>query len=162
HQKMKRLIIILFFSGAISSAQHVPIISQYMFNDVALNPANTGNQNALSLFGNFRAQWVGIPGAPTTYSFTAHSPLKNLSSSVGLQFFSDKIGVDQSTGIFGSYAYRIKMEKSSLSFGLAGGIMMVRANNSELQVNDAGDMLLVDSPLGVLPDVSFGMSLNAD
>ena len=159
---MKRLIVILFFSASFASAQHVPIISQYMFNDVALNPANTGNQNALSLFGNFRAQWVGIPGAPTTYSFTAHSPLKNMSSSVGLQFFADKIGVDQNTGIFGSYAYRIRMDKSALSFGLAGGIMMVRSNNSELQVNDAGDNLLVDSPLGIIPDVSFGMSFNAE
>lgn len=159
---MKRLTVILLFGATVATAQHVPIISQYMFNDVALNPANTGNQNALSLFGNFRAQWVGIPGAPTTYSFTAHTPLKKLSSSVGLQFFSDKIGVDQSNGIFGSYAYRIKMKKSSLSFGLAAGIMLVRSNNSQLQVNDGADALLVDSPLGIIPDVSFGMSWNTE
>lgn len=159
---MKKLLIISIFVSSFATAQHVPIISQYMFNDIALNPANTGNQDALSLFGNFRAQWVGIPGAPTNYSFSAHSPLKNVSSSVGLQMFADKIGVDQNTGIFGSYAYRIKMKKSALAFGLAGGVMLVKSNNSQLAVNDAGDNLLTDSPLGIIPDVSFGMSLNAE
>jgi type IX secretion system PorP/SprF family membrane protein len=159
---MKYLAFISLLISLNVNAQHTPIISQYMFNDVALNPANTGNQGALSLFGNFRAQWVGIPGAPTTQSFSAHSPLRKSSSSLGVQFFADQIGVSKSTGIFGSYAYRIKMKKSSLAFGLAGGIMMIRSNNSELAVNDNGDFLLVDSPLGVIPDVSFGMSLNSE
>ncbi|MBD3638007.1 MAG: type IX secretion system membrane protein PorP/SprF [Crocinitomicaceae bacterium] len=158
---MKYLLTILLFVSGAAYAQHVPIISQYMFNDIALNPANTGNQNSLSIFGSYRAQWVGIPGAPKTQSFSAHSPLRNASSSVGIQFFADQIGVDKSTGIFGSYAYRIKMKKVNLSFGLAGGLFLVRSNNSQLAANDSGDELLVDSPLGIMPDVSFGMNLNA-
>ena len=40
--------------------------------------------------------------------------------------------------------------------------MLVRSGNSQLAVNDAGDALLVDSPLGVMPDFSFGMSWNAE
>ena len=73
---MRILVLISLFIGSVAFSQHIPIISQYMFNDIALNPANTGNQNALSLFGSYRAQWVGIPGAPTTYSFCAHSPFQ--------------------------------------------------------------------------------------
>src|SRR5690606_10392019 len=72
------------------------------------------------------------------------------------------IGVDQNTGVFGNYAYRIKMKKSSLSFGVAGGIMMVKSNGSKLNVNDTGHQLLADSPLGIMPDVSFGLSLNGE
>jgi type IX secretion system PorP/SprF family membrane protein len=132
-----------------------------MFSDLALNPASTGNQDGLSLFGNFRAQWVGIPGAPMTQSFSAHSPLRNASSAVGIQFFADQIGVDKNTGVFGSYAYRIDMKDSRLAFGVAGGLSLVRSNNASLNVNDNTDGTLTDSPLGVLPDFSFGMSLTA-
>jgi type IX secretion system PorP/SprF family membrane protein len=158
---MRFLVVILLFTSATLRAQYVPILSQYMFNDLALNPANTGNQDGLSLFGNFRAQWVGIPGAPMTQTFSAHSPLRTKSSAIGLQFFADQIGVDRNTGIFGSYAYHIDMKTSRLSFGLSGGVSLVRSNNSELQVNDGGDVALTDTPLGVMPDASFGMSLNA-
>lgn len=158
---MRILIVISFLVAFTTRAQYVPILSQYMFNDLSLNPANTGNQDGLSLFGNFRAQWVGIPGAPMTQTFSAHSPLKNSSSAIGLQFFSDKIGVDRNNGIFASYAYRINMKAARLSFGLSGGVFFVRSLNSELQVNNNNDATLTDSPLGVLPDASFGVSLNA-
>ncbi|UKN01140.1 type IX secretion system membrane protein PorP/SprF [Paracrocinitomix mangrovi] len=156
---MKKLIYILCFLGFNAHGQLTPIISQYMFNDVALNPANTGNQESLSLFADFRAQWVGINGAPMTQSFTAHSPLRNTNSAVGIQFFADQIGVDRNTGIYGSYAYRIPMAKMKLSFGITGGVSLVKSNYSNLAVNDNSDNLLVDTPLGILPDCSFGVSL---
>lgn len=159
---MRGLIVIAILTVSVARAQYIPILSQYMFSDLALNPANTGNQDALSLFGNFRAQWVGIPGAPMTQTFSAHTPLKNTSSAVGIQFFADQIGVDKTTGIFGSYAYRIQMDKSRFSFGLSGGVSFIKSNNSALNVAATGsDILLVDSPLGIVPDVSFGMSLNS-
>lgn len=154
------LYILCFWSTAVFS-QYTPLISQYMFNDVTLNPANTGNKNALSVFGGFRAQWVGIPGAPMTQSFVAHSPLRNKSSALGVQVFADQIGVDRNTGVFGSYAYRIRMKTTTLSFGIAGGINMIKSNNSQLEVNDQGDDLLNDSPLSILPDASFGLALNS-
>ncbi|MCB9225141.1 MAG: type IX secretion system membrane protein PorP/SprF [Crocinitomicaceae bacterium] len=159
---MRVLIVILIFFSVAARAQYVPILSQYMFNDMALNPANTGNQEALSIFGNYRAQWVGIPGAPTTQTLSVHSPLKSLNSAVGLQFFADQIGVNRNTGIYGSYAYRIRMKTARLSFGLSGGISMLRSRNSQLQVNDQGDGSLTDTPLGILPDFSFGASLNSE
>ncbi|MEX1003690.1 MAG: type IX secretion system membrane protein PorP/SprF [Crocinitomicaceae bacterium] len=158
---MKSLTLIALFFSTLATAQYVPIISQYMFNDVILNPANTGNKEALSLFGSYRAQWVGIPGAPMTQSFVAHSPLRNKSSAVGIQCFSDQIGVDKTTAIFGSYAYRINMPSMRLSFGLSAGVNLIKSSNTQLQVNDQGDGLLTDSPLFIIPDVSFGMALNS-
>lgn len=157
---MRLIFIISLLLCNVVRAQHVPLISQYMFNDMALNPANTGNQDAFSMFGNFRAQWVGIPGAPLTQTFSVHSPMRSESSALGLQFFADQIGVDKTTGIFANYAYRIHMKEARLSFGLSAGINLVKSNNSQLLVNDAGDDLLADTPLGVMPDFSFGMSYN--
>jgi type IX secretion system PorP/SprF family membrane protein len=155
---MKQIILIAFLFGSFAKGQHVPILNQYLFNGVALNPAFTGNEDALSLAGSFRAQWVGIDGAPLTQSFVAHTPLKGMNSAVGVQFYADQIGVDRNSGVFGSYAYRLKMKDARLSFGLSAGVKFVRSFYSNLSVPDSDDLLIMnDSPLGVLPNVSFGM-----
>lgn len=128
-----------------------------MFNGVALNPAYTGSQEALSIVGSFRAQWLGFPGAPTTQALTVHAPLKQYNSSAGIQVYADQIGVDRTTGIFGSYAYRLRFENAKLAIGLSGGIKLIKSFYSQLATNDTDDNLLInDTPLGVIPDFSFG------
>lgn len=154
---MRKLWVILLFLSSTAVAQHVPLQSQYMFNPVALNPAFTGSAEGLSAVGSYRSQWVGFEGAPTTQSITVHSPLKNQNSAVGLQFFADQIGVDRTIGLYGSYAYRLRFDNAKLSLGISGGINFMRAYYSRLNVNDNADQLLMaDSPLGVLPEFSFG------
>jgi len=150
-------ILVLLLSGTVK-AQHVPLQSHYMFNGIALNPAYTGSEDAFSMIGSFRAQWIGFPGAPLTQSLTAHAPLKNMNSAVGAQVFADQIGVTRNTGVFGSYAYRLRMNTSTLVFGVSGGVNFIRSFYSRLEGNDAGDAVTMnDSPLGVMPDFSFGM-----
>lgn len=156
---MKKLIFISFLMSSFwASAQHAPLQSQYMFNGVALNPAYTGSEDVFSIIGSFRAQWVGFPGAPLTQSLTAHAPLKGMNAAVGLQVYGDQIGITKNTGVFGSYAYRLRMRNSTLVFGAAGGVNFIKSNFSQLQGNDAQDQLIMnDSPLGIMPDFSFGM-----
>ena len=151
------VIAITLISAANGFGQHVALQSHYMFNGVALNPALTGSENAFSLIGSYRTQWVGFDGTPVTQSITAHAPLRNSSSSVGIQFYRDQIGVDAETGIYGSYAYKLKTgSKSHLSLGIAGGISFYRGNYSELFVHDNGDDLLYDTRFAPAPDFSFG------
>ena len=162
---MKKLIFtILFFKLSLGFSQLVPIQSQYMFNGIALNPAFTGSEDAFSIVGSMRAQWLGFPGAPTTQSLSAHAPLKGMKSAIGLQVYADQIGVSKNTGIFGSYAYRLQVsKKSSLSFGVAGGVNLIKTNYSQLQGNDPDDIAaLNDTPLGILPDISLGMHYYTD
>jgi type IX secretion system PorP/SprF family membrane protein len=154
-----RIITLIIFSlfALISKAQFNPILDQYMFNGISLNPAVTGAENAFSLVGSYRAQWVGVDGAPQTQSITAHAPLKKTNLGLGLQIFADQIGVTRNTGIFASFAYRLKFEKSDLRFGLNTGINMIRNGYSSLAVNDQNDNLLInDTPRGLLPDAGFG------
>lgn len=155
---MRYILIIFLFVSTKTFAQHTPLLNQYMFNGVALNPAYTGSEEALSMVATLRAQWIGFPGAPTTQAFTMHAPFKKSNSAIGLQVFADQIGIDRNTGIFGSYAYRIRFKASTLSFGMAGGINLIKTYYSRLDVVDLQDQLLVnDTPLGILPDFSFGM-----
>jgi type IX secretion system PorP/SprF family membrane protein len=103
-----------------------------MFNMLAINPAYAGNKEVLCLTGLSRAQWIGIDGAPYSSTLSLDAPLKRKHIGVGVQLFSEKIGVTSSTGMYGSYAYRIQLKKSTLSFGLQGGAVHYTANYSRV------------------------------
>ncbi len=61
--------IILFFLVVCTVgvfAQQLPSYSQYMLNNVGLNPAYAGENGPLEIIMGRRTQWVGFPGAPVT------------------------------------------------------------------------------------------------
>jgi len=58
-------------------AQQEAMFSQYMFNILAINPAYAGSRDVLSLTTLGRYQWVGVEGAPKTFTFSIDSPIKN-------------------------------------------------------------------------------------
>ncbi|MCH2236117.1 MAG: PorP/SprF family type IX secretion system membrane protein [Crocinitomicaceae bacterium] len=160
---MRIIVFIFVFCGHFLMAQHSPIQSQYMFNPIALNPATAGNEDALSIQTSLRAQWTGFPGAPMTQNLSAHAPLKNENTALGLQLYSDQIGINRNTGLFGIYAYKLRFTNSSLSIGLSTGINFLKSYYSRLDVIDNQDELLFeDSPLGILPDASFGLHYSAN
>lgn len=141
---MKKIILIVtvfLFSGNIF-AQYYHHFSQYMSNGQAINPAYTGSREVLSTSLLYRDQWIGFDGAPRTMTFSAHTPLNQMSSAVGLQLFSDRIGVSKHNGVFVSYAYRIRFKKNhrTLAFGLGGGISMFRSNLNSVLTNTTGDV----------------------
>ncbi len=135
---MKRLIFIsiLMLTGEVVGQQS-PQYNQYMFNGLAINPAYAGVRECLSITGIHSNQWAGFDGAPTTNNITAHTPFKK-HSGVGINFFTDKIGVQTQSGLNGVYAYHLKLStKSKLSFGISGG-MSVFTNQDQ-------DVVLVDN-----------------
>ncbi len=90
---MRYLIIILFASFVNTvNAQQRAMFTQYMFNGLAINPAYSSVDDALSFTGIYRQQWTGFDGAPNTQSFTVHSPLKGSNTSVGFMLTRDHIG----------------------------------------------------------------------
>ena len=121
------------------SAQHSPVISQYMLNGLPLNPAFAGSRDALSMAASYRNQWVGYDGAPVTQTFSIHTPLKNESLGVGALLYSDRIGVTKEIGIQGNAAYRMRLGSGKMCFGMSGGFSHYTNNWSEIQVNDNDD-----------------------
>ncbi len=115
-----------WFGGAF--AQQDPHYSQYMFNQLAVNPAYAGSKEAISAAVFYRNQWTGMPGAPVTETFTIHSPMRNKKAALGFSVVADKIGPKSSIGAFGSYAYRIKVRDGKLSFGLRVGVYQYNYN----------------------------------
>ncbi len=143
----------------VTFSQKAPLQSQYVFNSVALNPAFTGSEGVFSIVGSYRSQWVGFPGAPQTEFLTAHAPLKDLKSAFGLQMYGDQIGVEKNNGIFGSYSYKLKLNKSSnLVFGIAGGVNFYTSYENTLLSKDNNDDLINKNVVNFTsPDFSYGM-----
>ena len=103
-------------------AQQDPQYSQYMFNQMAVNPGYAGSHDAICLTAVHRQQWVGIEGAPTTSVFTVNAPFKMFGAShgVGLTVMSDQVGfnTDVSAGL--AYAFRLPLGPGRLGIGVSG------------------------------------------
>ena len=95
-----------------AQAQFEPQFTQYMFNEMFINPAYAGSRDNISLTGAYRNQWVGIEGAPITQTLSGHAPLKNKKIGVGLSLMNEKIGVTHDMALFANYAYRIPMKRN--------------------------------------------------
>ncbi|MFT3738013.1 MAG: type IX secretion system membrane protein PorP/SprF [Breznakibacter sp.] len=106
-----------------ASAQQEPMYTQYMFNTVSVNPAYAGTRNAMNLLLLSRMQWVGLEGAPRTYTFSMHTPINNYKMGIGFSIVSDHIGPVDNSYFNINYAYRVQLtEKATLSMGIKGGI----------------------------------------
>jgi type IX secretion system PorP/SprF family membrane protein len=145
---MKKLLVVLiiimlssFWQGSNGLfAQQDPQYSQYMFNQLVINPAYAGSKEAFSAAMFLRSQWTGIEGAPKTESISIHGPLKNRKVGLGFAIIADQIGPKQSIGALGSYAYRIRVGTGKLSFGLRAGIYNYVYNWDDIVYKDQADI----------------------
>ena len=122
---MRRLLISLlcgFIALFDMIAQQDPQYSQYMFNQMAVNPGYAGSSDAICLALDHRQQWVGIEGAPVTSVFTVNAPFQMLGAShgAGLTVMRDKIGFDQNVSAGLDYAFRIPLGRGKLGIGVSG------------------------------------------
>ena len=140
-------------------AQQLPQYTQYMLNDLAINPAVAGKDNFADVRSNNRYQWVGMTDAPRTYMLTLHSPLKNKHMGLGTHIYTDIVGPTRRIGISLAYAYRIKIaEKTRLSFALSAGIQQWGIDGHKLILHDAGDdNLLTQYQTKTVPDFGAGL-----
>ena len=123
-------VILLFLTLSINSgnAQQDAQYTQYMFNTLSVNPAYAGSRGQLSFAGLYRSQWVGLEGAPETFTVNLHSPIRNSRLGYGISIVNDNIGdgVVQETYLDAVLSYTIDVSRDAkLSFGLkAGGNML--------------------------------------
>ena len=107
-----------------SIGQSLPMYSQYMYNMVNINPAYAGSRGVPSLSAIWREQWVGLPGSPSTKSFSYDLPTNDKKMGLGIQLFDDKyVNYIKRTGLNLYYNIKIPVsEKGVLSMGLKGGL----------------------------------------
>ena len=121
-----------------------------MYNMSVMNPAYaTDNADVMNMGGLYRAQWVGIKGAPTTQSFFIHKPLSKRVE-VGISVVHDEIGdVVKENNIYADFAYVLPLsETTKLSFGLKAGVTLFDTNFNGFALTDP------------LPDPAFQNIIN--
>src|SRR6478735_7300055 len=96
---MKRLIILFVFVSAMAFAQQLPQYSQYMLNELAINPAVAGKNDYAEVKSNNRHQWVGIPDAPRTYVLSLMGPIRGKNMGLGMNLYTDMVGPTRRTGV---------------------------------------------------------------
>lgn len=139
------------------TAQQRPQFTQFMYNNLVINPAYAGAEEVLSLTLVNRNQWSGVEGAPTTQSFSAHTLLKKKKVGLGLTLISDRIGVHNNTSVLTNYAYHIRVgEKSTLSMGLQVGITNLKSDYASLSGN-SNDPNLANSINETMLDFGTGI-----
>lgn len=103
------------------NAQQDPHYTQYMYNMTVMNPAYAGSKESLSGGLLYRQQWVGLDGAPSTATFSIHSPVGS-NVGLGLSVISDKIGPVEENNVYGDFSYTLNLGADrKLAFGLKTG-----------------------------------------
>ncbi len=142
---MKRLLILSAFLGLaplFASAQHNPVIAQYMHHALPLNPALAGSAGAFSASLSYRNEWIGMPGAPETKLMSLQTPLKDDRLAFGLTVWQDQYGTNVNQVLKGIAAYRMVLHNARLSFGLSLGVRNQRFDFNLLELTDQEDNVL--------------------
>lgn len=129
---------LLFFVATIQGlfAQQDAQYTQYMYNTLSVNPAYAGSRGQLTFAGLYRSQWVGLDGAPETFTLNLHSPIRNSRLGYGVSIVNDNIGdgVVQETYLDAVMSYTIDVSMDAkLSFGLKMGGNMLSLDFNKLR-----------------------------
>src|ERR1044071_6847791 len=119
--------------------QQDPIYSLYVNNPLAINPAYAGANNMLNAGIQYRTQWAGIDSNPTTMTFNSHMSVLNNKGGVGIMVVQDRIGDTKSTDFKAMYAYKIRFDWATMSFGMQAGFTRYVSDPALLTIRDNGD-----------------------
>lgn len=178
--RMRKLIYILsalLFLVPYSSAQQVPLYSQYTMNGFLLNPAVAGSEGYTAINLTAREQWLGLRDAPKTHALSGQTRLLKKSyiskrSSIrrkpaagsrsgkvglGAYVFNDKNGPIDRTGLQLTYAYHIRMKRSQLSFGLSGVAYQFSVDENKIRFQYEDEFWQFADKSIFIPDANIGV-----
>jgi len=143
--KLKNIFIVytlLWLSVPQVYAQQKPVVSQYMFNELALNPAVAGSHGQFSATFLYRNQWVNFEGAPKTGVFNIHTGIKYSKVGLGVQLSVDEIGIHKDVGVYAIYSYHIEFDQGILYMGLQAGYNELTSDFTKLNLRTVNDPTL--------------------
>lgn len=115
------------------NAQQDAQYTQYMYNTVSVNPGYAGSRGHMSIAALYRAQWVGLDGAPKTQTLNIHSPLGYKGVGAGISVVNDQIGPTSETYFDLDFSYTVQTSQDArLSFGLKASAHLLDIRFSEL------------------------------
>lgn len=153
------LLVLGFFTNT-ASAQQDAQYTQYMYNTLSINPAYAGSRDAFSFLGLYRSQWVGLDGAPRTFTISGQSPIGE-NMGIGVNVTNDEIFISKETYFDIDFSYAIKLTTNGkLAFGVKAGGHLLNidsnyANTGPYNPNDGSAEIFVDNKFS--PQFGVGM-----
>ncbi|MNQ84519.1 hypothetical protein D3C85_996500 [compost metagenome] len=152
----------VFFS-VLCSAQQDAQFTQYMYNTISVNPAYAGSRGALSVFGLYRTQWIGLDGAPETSTFSINTPLNNSKLGLGVSLVNDKIGPTNENTLSADLSYSVPTSETfKLSFGIKATANLFNLDVSKLSFEDQDDPQFQGLDNKFTPNVGAGVYWHSD
>lgn len=141
------LVVLIVWTVVLSTskahAQQDSQYTNYMYNTQVINPAYAGSREQLSALLLYRNQWVGIDGAPETFSFGIHKAMERAPRlGIGLNFYKDAIGPADESNITADVSYSIPLNRAGaiLAFGIKGGANFLNIDYNKLNLRHQGDV----------------------
>lgn len=160
-----KIVTVVLLGSFTAHGQQDPMLSQYMFNGLYINPAYAGSHPYWSSSLIYRTQWVGadFEGAPQTMVAAVDGPIQDKNMGLGFLAVHDRIGVTNTTVGMAVYSYQLKLnEKSKLAFGVNAGISQVNSNLRDVKVWDENDEIYASNSAVTVPRIGAGIYYFSD
>lgn len=156
------LLVLLLVSVSDSWAQQDSQFTQYMYNTQTVNPAYAGSHGYLSMVALYRAQWVGLNGAPTTMNFSLNTALgRDQKLGLGLSAIQDDIGPSNESNLVSDISYAIPLNNHlKLAFGLKAGVNLWSVDYSRLDIYNTNDPSQQNIHNRLTPVIGAGLFLH--
>jgi len=153
----------LILMGTTGYSQQDSQYTQYMYNTITINPAYAGSRGAMSIFGMYRRQWVGLDGAPTTATASINTPINESNVGLGLSFINDQIGPATENNISVDVSYSIQASDDyTVSFGLKATANLFSLDINKLNIQHQGDPQFQNLDMDFSPNVGAGIYVHSD
>ncbi|WP_422858726.1 type IX secretion system membrane protein PorP/SprF [Flagellimonas sp. S174] len=157
---MKKIVFLLtIFCSITLKGQEltIPQLSQYLSdNPFLMSPAYAGIGNYVKVRMNGLSQWIGIPDAPDTQSFSADVRLGNRSG-IGLLLYNDSNGETKQRGSRISFAHHLTIDQYDnhyFSMALSFNLNQFRIDIENFQENN--DLAITDDRASSNPNFDLG------
>ena len=129
---LRNIALLLLVFSTCAMAQQLGSNTQFMFNQLMINPAYAGIHQNIQMDLNAREQWLGLDGAPSTQQLSIHGAHLKKPISFGGTLVRDQIGLTSQYRLNFSAAYRIHTSyDGQLSFGMQAGFFSHQTDFSE-------------------------------
>jgi type IX secretion system PorP/SprF family membrane protein len=107
----------------------------------------------------YRAQWIGLEGAPRTMNLGYHQPIENSHLGIGANLLRDEIGPTSTTFAAVDVSYTIAFaNESRLAFGIKAGGELFSIDNQKLKNFNPDDPFLQQNMVNQFsPNVGVGL-----
>ena len=162
------ILLLLQFVLLVSVKAQDAVYSQFMFDDLSVNPGLAGINDYHKLTGGFRDQWVQMDHAFVTYFASYDQKIEQINSGAGIQVYRDVAGgVFSRTSVELFYNYQFQLTKDILiSPGLQVAVVQ-RAMNAygftlpnQNPYTGIGVTESIENRSSVFPDFGFGVVAN--